>query len=148
MAQPRFIFLLNSSQRRVQQWIAAQGEEGIQLSAPQAAVLFLLERQDGQLMGELAQRLDLVPSAVSGLVDRCQKLGLLERRACTVDGRAQRVWLTEQGRAQLPRLHQVTRQAQEKFSKGFSSEELAVVERWLNQVRREFNEKRAEDDAN
>ena len=140
MSQPRFIYLLNSSQRRVQQWIAKQGQDGLQLSAPQAAVLFLLERQDGQLMGELAQQLDLVPSAISGLVERMQKLELLERRACAGDGRAQRVWLTDQGRALLPRLHQVTAEAQEKFSQGFSREELAVVERWLKQVRQEFNE--------
>ncbi len=140
MSQPRFIYLLNSSQRRVQQWIAGQGREGLQLSAPQAGVLFVLERQDGRLMGELAQQLDLVPSAVSGLVERMQKLGLLERKACAVDGRAQRVWLTDQGRAQLPLLHEVTAQAQEKFSKGFSREELEVVERWLKQVRQEFNE--------
>lgn len=140
MSQPRFVFLLNSCQRRVQQWIANQGQEGLQLSAPQAGVLFVLEHQDGRLMGELAQQLDLVPSAVSGLVERMQKLGLVERKACSVDGRAQRVWLTELGRAQLPRLHQITAQAQEKFSQGFSREELAIVERWLKQVRQEFNE--------
>src|SRR5690606_31913280 len=46
VSQPRLIFLLNSSQRRVQQWIASQGQEGLQLSAPQAGVLFMLERQD------------------------------------------------------------------------------------------------------
>jgi len=140
VSQPRFIFLLNSSQRRVQQWIANQGQEGLQLTAPQAGVLFVLERQDGQLMGELAQQLDLVPSAVSGLVERMQKLGLVERKPCTVDGRAQRVWLTEQGRAQLPLLYRITAQAQAKFSQGFSQEELAVVERWLKQVRQEFSE--------
>jgi len=140
VSQPRFIFLLNSSQRRVQQWIASQGQEGLQLSAPQAGVLFMLERQDGRLMGELAQQLDLVPSAVSGLVERMQKLGLVERKACAVDGRAQRVWLTDQGRAQLPRLHEVTARAQEKFSQGFRREELAIVERWLKRVRQEFNE--------
>src|SRR5690606_26322989 len=84
---PRFIYLLNSSQRRLQQYIAQHGNG---LSSAQGGVLFLLEREDGSLMGHLAQVLDLAPSAISGLIDRMQKAGLVTRRPCPVDGRAQR----------------------------------------------------------
>ena len=129
--QPRFIYLLNSCQRRLQQCIALHGNG---LSSAQGGVLFLLEREDGSLMGRLAQQLDLAPSAVSGLIDRMQKSGLVVRRPCSEDGRAQRVWLTDGGRAQLPTLKAQVKSINGLLQEGFSRDELEIVERWLQQV--------------
>lgn len=128
---PRFIYLLNSSQRRLQQYIAQHGNG---LSSAQGGVLFLLEREDGSLMGHLAQVLDLAPSAISGLIDRMQKAGLVTRRPCPVDGRAQRVWLTEAGRVQLPALKEQVRSVNALLQEGFSRDELKIVERWLQHI--------------
>lgn len=129
--QPRFIFLLTRFQKRLQHWIN-QHTNGA--SAAQGGVLFLLEQQDNLLMGQLAQQLDLAPSAVSGLVERMHKAGLVERGPCPEDGRAQRVQLTELGRAQLPPLRARTQQLNALLCEGFSTEELATVERWLQQA--------------
>ena len=73
--QPRLIYLLNSAQRRLQQFVAAEQErvarEGLTPPSPaQSGVLFVLAKTDGATMGTLAQALDLAPSAVSGLVQR------------------------------------------------------------------------------
>lgn len=136
--RPRLVFLLNSAQRAVQQWIAQQADdaaEGERLGAAQAGVLFALARQDGPLMGELARSLDATPSALSGLIDRMARAGLLERRPCEADGRALRVWLREPGRAQLPALQAHTDRLNRQLTEGFSPEELATVARWLSHVR-------------
>jgi DNA-binding MarR family transcriptional regulator len=138
-APPRLIFLLNSAQRKLQLWIAAlqaqaaaQGE--VVPTPAQAGLLFALAQTNGATMSELSQALDLVPSAVSGLVQRSEALSWVERRACPNDGRTQRVWLLPAGQAQLPRLKPITLQINRRLTEGFTDDELAVVARWLMHV--------------
>ena len=87
---PRLIFLLNSAQRRLQQFIAAEQERAARagMGAPspaQSGVLFVLAREDGATMGRLAQALDLAPSAMSGLVQRMEAQRWVARRASEID---------------------------------------------------------------
>jgi DNA-binding MarR family transcriptional regulator len=68
------------------------------LSLTQMRLLGILrDREPGML--ELARYLNLEKSSVSGLVDRAQQRGLVERRPGTKDGRAVHVSLTPAGRA-------------------------------------------------
>ena len=138
--QPFFIFLLNSSQRRLQRWIESHRQPDFQVSAAQAGVLFVLEKQDGALAGDIAQTLDLVPSAVSGLIDRMQRQQLLERKKCPEDGRATRLWLTPLGKDQLTLFKAQLMALNLRLTQGFTSDELAIVERWLNHIRQEFQD--------
>lgn len=138
--KPFFIFLLNSSQRRLQRWIESHRKPDFQVSAAQAGVLFVLEKQDGALAGDIAQTLDLVPSAVSGLIDRMQRQQLLERKKCPEDGRATRLWLTPLGRDQLMLFKTQLAALNVRLMQGFTSDELAIVERWLNHIRQEFQD--------
>ena len=137
---PRLIQLLNSAQRRLQQFVAAEQAlaERAGLGAPspaQSGVLFVLAGEDGATMGRLAQALDLAPSAVSGLVQRMEALGWVRRRASDADGRTQQAWLEPAGRALLPALHQALARINHRLHGGFSAAELEVVGRWLEHVR-------------
>ena len=68
------------------------------LSLTQVRVLGIL--QDRRIkMSELADYLGLDKSTISGLVDRAEKRGLLQREPNPVDGRAVDVFLTAEGRA-------------------------------------------------
>lgn len=58
------------------------------------SVLLPLFSQDGLRMGELADRARLSKQNMTTLVREVERAGLVERRPDTVDGRAQRVWLT------------------------------------------------------
>ncbi|XID74983.1 MarR family winged helix-turn-helix transcriptional regulator [Alkanindiges sp. WGS2144] len=135
---PFLVFLLNSCQRRVQHWIEAQSPESERLSAAQAGVLFVLEKQDGILLGEVASQLDIVPSAISGLIDRMQKQQLVHRQKCPQDGRAIRLWLTTQGRARLLPIKNQLATLNRKLGQGFTPDELGIVERWLKHIHQEF----------
>jgi len=139
LARPRLVFLLGSAQRRLQQWMAAEqalaARQGHSPPSPvQGGLLFVLARQDGVSMGEIAQQLDLAPSAVSGLVQRMEALGWLSRRPCELDARTQRVWLNEAGRAQLPALRKALGHVNERLTRSFSEAELQTVARWLEHV--------------
>jgi DNA-binding MarR family transcriptional regulator len=141
MARHRFIHLLNSAQRRLQQWMAAQHAHASRSaeappSPAQAGVLFALAQADGLTMGELATVLDLAPSAMSGLVQRLEALGWVARHADEHDGRTLRVWLQAEGRAQLPALQKALKRINARLTEGFTEAELAVVARWLAHVQR------------
>ncbi|MBF5006105.1 MarR family winged helix-turn-helix transcriptional regulator [Diaphorobacter caeni] len=136
---PRFIHLLNSAQRRLQLRVAAEqasaaADASTAPSPAQAGVLFSLAKHDGATMGNLSQALDLVPSAVSGLVQRMEALGWVQRRSCGLDARTQRVWLLPAGGEQLPALHSALKRINADLSRGFSSAELEIVGRWLAHV--------------
>ena len=136
---PRLIFLLNSAQRRLQQFIAAEQDRAARagLAAPtpaQSGVLFVLARGDGATMGALAKALDLAPSAVSGLVQRMEALGWVERRASDSDARSQLVWLQPAGEAQLPALRKALARINDRLTAGFTPAELQTVGRWLEHV--------------
>ncbi len=138
-ARPRLIYLLNSAQRRLQQWMAVEQERLAQAGerAPtpaQSGVLFVLAREDGAAMGTLAQALDLAPSAVSGLVQRLELLGWVERRPCALDARTQRVWLRPEGQAQMPVLRKALARVNDRLARGFTEAELQTVGRWLEHV--------------
>ena len=136
---PRLIFLLNSAQRRLQQFIGAEQDRAARagLAAPtpaQSGVLFLLAREDGATMGRVAKALDLAPSAVSGLVQRMELLGWVRRRASEIDARTQHVWLEAAGEAQLPALRKALGRINERLSGTFTHDELQTVARWLAHV--------------
>lgn len=139
--KPRLIFLLNSAQRHLQQWIAQQTEsasrQGQQAPTPaQSGVLFALAKSDGATMGELAQALDLAPSAVSGLIQRMEALDWVARQPCPDDGRTQRVWLLPAGQQLMPLLRQATNRINARLTEGFTDAELQTVARWLSHVQR------------
>ena len=136
---PRLVFLLNSAQRRLLQWIGVQQARSTRHgaatpTAAQGGALFVLAREDGATMGTLASELDLAPSAVSGLVQRLEALDWVLRRPCPDDGRTQRVWLQPAGRAQLPHLKQALTRINARLCEGFTEAELQTVARWLQHV--------------
>ncbi|MFF4029313.1 MarR family winged helix-turn-helix transcriptional regulator [Streptomyces sviceus] len=65
------------------------------------AVLRYLAGSEGALQRELSTRLGYDPSAIVGLVDDLEKLGMTERRPSPDDRRSKIVVLTDKGRAFL-----------------------------------------------
>lgn len=142
---PRLIFLLNTAQRRLQQLVAAEqlrlAHDNADAPSPaQGGLLFVLQEGDGRTMGEIAQALDLAPSATTGLVQRTEALGWVQRAACPEDARTQRVWLLPAGRNQLPLLRSAVQRINRRLTTGFSPDELATVARWLQHVQQTTQE--------
>ena len=134
----RYIFLLNMAQKRLQRHIEQQTEQRAGISAVQAGALFILQKQDGALSGELAAALDIAPSAMTGLADRMARAGLIERRTDTLDRRINRLWLTDNGRAAAARAITELAPLNKTLSEGFSEEEMGVFSRWLGAVQQRF----------
>ncbi len=134
----RLIFLLNAGHRRVQRWIEGKMAAKGGLTAAQSGVLFVLGDQDGALIGEAADALDLAPSAMTGLVDRMTRAELVERRADPKDGRAMRLHLTDKGREAREAAKAGMQGINAELTEGFTDEEIGVVSRWLSSLQTKF----------
>ncbi|MDC7809672.1 MarR family transcriptional regulator [Sphingomonas koreensis] len=134
--KPRFLFLLNVAHRRL--LAAAQGDaEG--KTAARAGLLMALSADGAPMpLGQLGEALDLSASALSGLVDRMSRDGLIVRSPDPNDGRAWNIALTETGKARRAEAVPVARLLNEKLCEGFDDAELAVVARWLDAVCEKF----------
>ena len=80
---------------------AAVGERlrEIGVSIPQCDVLTTLTEREGVSQQELAKRLYVTKGNISGLIDRLEEAGLVERRSTAIDRRQHAIHLTEAGRA-------------------------------------------------
>jgi DNA-binding MarR family transcriptional regulator len=74
------------------------------LSVTQAQALRCLEPGRALPMGEVAEQLKCDPSNITGVVDRLEARGLVERRAAPHDRRVKSLVLTERGAALRERL--------------------------------------------
>lgn len=71
-------------------------ENGITM--PQAFMLYHLYTQDRILMGNLAKHLHCDASNITGMVDRLEAQGLIERHEMQEDRRAKQLRITKKGR--------------------------------------------------
>src|SRR6476660_3503508 len=71
------------------------------LTLPQFDVLANLGMSEGITQQQLAERLLVTKGNVSGLLDRMESAGLVERRPSPTDRRANHLHLTEKGRSSL-----------------------------------------------
>ncbi|MGO4873071.1 MAG: MarR family winged helix-turn-helix transcriptional regulator [Roseiarcus sp.] len=89
----RFIRL----ESRLQLAVAERLRE-IGLSVPQCDVLTTLTEAEGISQQELAKRLYVTKGNISGLLDRLEDAGLVERRSIAADRRQYAIYLTAPGR--------------------------------------------------
>lgn len=75
----------------------------IGISIPQCDVLTTLSEQEGVNQQQLAERLYVTKGNISGLLDRLEDAGLVERRAAASDRRQYSIYLTQSGRATAER---------------------------------------------
>lgn len=68
------------------------------VTLPQFDVLATLRATEGVTQQELAERLLVSKGNVTGVLDRMERLGWVERRRCPEDARANRLHLTAEGR--------------------------------------------------
>jgi DNA-binding MarR family transcriptional regulator len=134
----RLFFLLSAGARRVQRWVDGELAGMGGLTQAQSGLLFFLGKDGGALIGEAAEALDVAPSAMTGLVDRMERSGLIERRADPDDGRAQRLFLTDAGRAARTAALDGLKDLNATLTDGFSEAEVATIARWLSSLPARF----------
>lgn len=134
----RLFYLLNSARHRVYKHADQKAEEALGISVTQLGALMLIAANEGCLLKDLAQSLNLNNSALTGLAARMEHNGLIERRACEQDGRASRLYLTLLGRSKIDSARPLISQLNAAMTEGFSEQEVDVILRFLNRLLSEF----------
>lgn len=135
---PKLIYLLTLAEKQLNTYIKQHKHPDLP-SATQAGVLFVLSKHEGLLMNELAEKLTLVPSAISGLIQRMEDNNLVIRHPCQEDGRATRIYLTNKAKQVLPELLKNTLELNQKLKHDFNTQELQIIEKWLEYVAFDLN---------
>lgn len=136
MVEPLYL-LLKTAQKRVERWIESEAAaEGV--SAAQAALVLVLGRNDGALIGDVAIALDVAPSAMTGMADRMARAGFIERRADPKDGRSSRLFLTEQGWAIRERARGLLDSLETQMNQDLPPAAQAAVRSWLENMAAKF----------
>ncbi len=98
---------LSAIRRALRKPLEAEVARG-DLTLPQSAVMRVVVRQPGITLKDLSREVSLAHSTVSGIADRLEKRGMIERRADPADGRVARIYptavVTEWVREQIPSL--------------------------------------------
>ncbi|MDP1632342.1 MAG: MarR family winged helix-turn-helix transcriptional regulator [Caulobacter sp.] len=136
---PIFYKLLKTAQRRVERWVEAEAGKRDGLSAAQGGLALYLGRCDGAAIGDAAEALDVAPSAMTGLVDRMTRAGLVERRPDPKDGRGQRLHLTDRGWAVRNDAVEQLDHLNDRMGEDLSAEDARVVARWLDSIADKFS---------
>lgn len=103
------LFQLTDVARSMRTYIDQRaGQHGTTRS--QWAVLVRLDRQEGMTQAEMAEVLEIQPISLVRLIDRLCDQRLVERRPHPHDRRANRLYLTDKGRAMIVQLAPLARE--------------------------------------
>ena len=136
----RLIYQLFMAQQKLRTYItSALLTEGIRVTLGQAAILFILQRDDGRTMTELSKALAVKNATLTRLIDRLERSAFVMRRASKKDRRSIRIYITPEGIEESEKAKPFIKRVNEEIKSGFSQEEIEVFKRVLNSVFQKFN---------
>lgn len=108
--------------------------QSVGLTTSQIAVLFVLSQSDAQPISEIAKRLSMGKSSLTGLVDRMVDRGLVARIASTSDRRVINVHLAQNGAKMLAHVKEETSHFNAALLAPFNDKEQLVIQRFLTHL--------------
>jgi len=146
-ADERYIYWIARARHRLFSALDEALLAAAEVTTAQSAALFWLRKRDGARLSELSRGLDLDNSAITGMVDRLEKKGLVRRERIPGDRRATGVWLTPAGRETAERALPVVNDFNARVAEGFSDAELDAFMRVLRAIGRRFGGEGADEDV-
>jgi len=104
------------------------------LTPPQYFVFNALWMGDGITIGELGARVSLDSSTLTGIIDRMEKSGYIERKPNPNDRRSVLVFLTERARGLGPHILDFADELDATLKQPFSKKDMATFERVLRAI--------------
>jgi DNA-binding MarR family transcriptional regulator len=128
-----FFQLAKASQAGARYWTSCVSD--LKLTGVQAMVLNFLGQEDVVTSGELGKRTHLDSATLTGILDRLEAAGLLDRTRHPKDRRAIQICLTDQGREIAADLYGKAIDANKAFLSNLSAEEKVTLHSLLRKVR-------------
>ena len=135
----RLIYLVFRAQHQLLTYLETElSKAGIAISTKQAGLLFLLRENNLQTMSELSQTLTIEGSAMTGLVDRLERYGFVNREINPDDRRQFRIGITKRGLEELSRAEKVIRKTNESIKSDFTDQDIDAFKKVLNSFFKKF----------
>lgn len=133
-ADKRLFFKLNLAQRLLFNYFDREMVVNTGVPITQAAALFYLRNHDGCLFKDLSEALFQNKSAITTLVERMEKNGLVMKKASEKDGRAVHLYLTDKGKATCDEALPLVKANNDKLAGHFSHEEMETIHRFFDRI--------------
>ena len=104
------------------------------ITAAQYVILMSLANREASCASGLCRGMSYDPGAMTRMLDRLERRGLVRRVPRPNDRRAADLALTEEGRAVCPKLREAAIRVLNRFTQGFSSEEVRALESLLERL--------------
>jgi DNA-binding MarR family transcriptional regulator len=104
------------------------------LYAGQEKFLLFLWEQDGLTQSQIAEQVCVEHATVTQVLERLERVGLIQRCRDEKDGRISRVYLTEKGRALAEPVQRFWSEWEAQALVGFTLEEKRLLRRFLLQI--------------
>ena len=128
-----FFQLAKASQAGVQFWNNRVSH--LNLTGVQAMVLVFMGDEDNITSGYLGDRVRLTSATLTGIVDRLEKMNLVQRKPSPTDRRATLLSLTKKGSEIVSKLYQILPEANKDFLQNLSREEEKLLRKNLITLR-------------
>jgi DNA-binding MarR family transcriptional regulator len=127
-------YLLSRVKSTMSNMITQRALAELGVTSQQASVLFMVASGKCLLAAELAREYGIDASAVTRIVDRLEKRGLLERVRSSEDRRAVRLALTPEGQAIAQRMPPIFTSVTDELTSGFTPEEIGFLKSMLRRI--------------
>ena len=127
-----FFQLTKASQAGIGFW--ANQVKHLGVTASQAMLLNFLGEEDRILSRSLGQKLQISSATMTGILDRLEKMDLVERQPHPDDRRAILICLTEQGRSCAKELHSIMVKANKEYLEGLGSKKISMFRETLKNL--------------
>lgn len=95
----------------------------VNLTSLQAGIIWGLNEGDGRIQKDLAQSLNISPSAMVGIVNALVDAGFIERCYSSSDRRVVRLFLTESGKEMADKVHEIVQVNEAKYLQDLTPDE-------------------------
>ena len=116
-------------------------EAGIEeFNGAQGRILYILWQEDNLPIVELSRRTGLAKTTLTGMLDRMEEKGILERRFDKKDRRQVRIVLSDKARELNDKYNHVSDAMNERFYRGFTDSEIKQFEETLERILRNLTQ--------
>lgn len=105
-----------------------------EFNGPQGRILYVLWKQEGVPIVELAQKTGLAKNTLTAMLGRMESNGLICREISESDRRQSLIHLTPKARALEERYNEVSREMNCLFFRNFEEKEIKELEQYLDRI--------------
>ena len=131
-----FFQLAKASQTGIK--FMTQKVSGLNITPVQAMVLGFLAEEDQIIAGELGKKVELDSATLTGVLDRLEAAGLIERKGNPDDRRSIKIHLTKQGKETGFEAGKLIEEANKEFLAAFTENEKKDLRSLIGKLREQF----------